>query len=746
MRVDGLFALGLLEDEGETLPEETEAEPPVTTISVGSNHGSSSTTTTAAPAAPIAPPATPAAPAACPPDASTIAPRVGRSASVEEAAAVTDDESNAVGEEPAQRSRGRSRLAELEEQLEEEQSVRRQLEEALQAAEEATVHAQQESQRLAAHVSQDAAGATIEDDDAHSVCSVDSCDSEQLDADNEQQAAGEQQVEGEQQVTQPSVFDLMMMREGQRAAQAKASAEARAAKMKHLPLEERPSELWDLGKFQEMEKKVAQRRNVQPHCDAELPKAVPKPRKGRYGAMNHFRHGLVGAVKYWARGSQRNVERLLLKLIREFGAEEAIREALFQSVRRDAATDKAMVDRYVAALDVLKACQTEQQRRDYLFALSLTTPPRAKERSHEGMARRVAARCRVSRGKRSKKRGERPYAFEKATDNRTTFDIAAARFSRQTGALKNGQQQALALKDGLKPGEKVLTHNGPAELARFTEDGGCVVIYRIGDDFAEHKYNECYSKAKGSARLRPIPPSLTPPPREERSDSVTDATRLKIRNHFATKAPISPHQRDVMRRRVGPFVVSEKPGHIMSDQEEVIYEDFIKAHPEETIKPRQYKYELPWNRKHAYRETCLDRVDLNFEWHRQGLQVMTHMRLPQIHPPTSTLESTHCAVHFPQIHPPVGRWRSRCWHRSTRLRVATGRAPPPPRRPHRTRCCRSSPPSPSSPPRRPSPTSSSLRAVRALGATLSWSASTLVLLNALCVISNVYGPRGFVPR
>eukprot|EP00966_Prymnesium_polylepis_P134037 3098154-Prymnesium_polylepis.3 len=102
------------------------------------------------------------------------------------------------------------------------------------------------------------------------------------------------------------------------------------------------------------------------------------------------------------------------------------------------------------------------------------------------------------------------------------------------------------------------SHNGPAELTRFTEDGGCVVTYRVGDDFAERKYIECYSKTKGSARLRRVPPSLTPPPRATSGLSTSDSTCKVILDHFSTACPTSPSTRDVMRRRVGPFVVQEK--------------------------------------------------------------------------------------------------------------------------------------------------------------------------------------------
>ena len=66
----------------------------------------------------------------------------------------------------------------------------------------------------------------------------------------------------------------------------------------------------------------------------------------------------------------------------------------------------------------------------------------------------------------------------------------------------------------------------------------------------------------------------------------------------------------------------------MSGPEETLYEEFKAAHPEVKISLRQYKEELPWHRKKAYRETCLDRLDLNFLWHRQALKVVVDMLAP----------------------------------------------------------------------------------------------------------------------
>eukprot|EP00966_Prymnesium_polylepis_P180165 4171585-Prymnesium_polylepis.1 len=144
---------------------------------------------------------------------------------------------------------------------------------------------------------------------------------------------------------------------------------------------------------------------------------------------------------------------MLLGLIDEFDVKEAIRSKLFQNTSRQAETDRLIVDRLVEALEVLKGCQIEQQHKDFLLALSLVAPPRAAERSGEGHARRFAARLRVSRGKRSKKRGERPYAFETCMDRRTIFDAAKARWSLPVGPLPNGQQRAL-VPDALQVGEQ----------------------------------------------------------------------------------------------------------------------------------------------------------------------------------------------------------------------------------------------------------------------------------------------------
>ena len=106
------------------------------------------------------------------------------------------------------------------------------------------------------------------------------------------------------------------------------------------------------------------------------------------------------------------------------------------------------------------------------------------------------------------------------------------------------------------------------------------MTYRVGDVYAERTYRECYEKVPGSARLQHVPPSLTPSRRTTRSDSISDSTRKAILAHFAKLNPTSPHQRDVMRRRLGPFNYDDRPAFILSDTIEGTFNDFKKQHPE----------------------------------------------------------------------------------------------------------------------------------------------------------------------
>lgn len=62
---------------------------------------------------------------------------------------------------------------------------------------------------------------------------------------------------------------------------------------------------------------------------------------------------------------------------------------------------------------------------------------------------------------------------------------------------------------------------------------------------------------------------------------------------------VSPHQRDVMKRRIGPFAYEEKPALILEDVLEAMFADFDKKHPK-CIKFSKWKdvlRKVAWNIK-----------------------------------------------------------------------------------------------------------------------------------------------------
>lgn len=103
---------------------------------------------------------------------------------------------------------------------------------------------------------------------------------------------------------------------------------------------------------------------------------------------------------------------------------------------------------------------------------------------------------------------------------------------------------------------------------------GVVITYRVGDSYEEKTYPSRFGNAAGSARMRHIPPSLLPPPREARSDTISIITKKAILDHTKLYCPESSHQRDVMRRRTGPFTYQEKAALILSDVREAMFADF----------------------------------------------------------------------------------------------------------------------------------------------------------------------------
>ena len=247
---------------------------------------------------------------------------------------------------------------------------------------------------------------------------------------------------------------------------------------------------------------------------------------------------------------------MLLGLIDEFGVADDIRQSLFRKSRRQAETDTFIVDRLVAALQVLKGCQTKQQQREFRIALALVAPTRAAFGNQEGMAKRVSARLRVQRGKRSKRQGGRPYAFDASIDQRATFDDQAVAAARP--------------KDQLAVGDAVLCRGELARLAWYDESTGrCGVTFSYEGVEETVPYTSRFHvkgrrREKGCARLQRPQPSLSPPPRAMSKLSVSSETKMHVREVFELTCPTSPHQKDACKRHLGRHVWQVQPRPLVS--------------------------------------------------------------------------------------------------------------------------------------------------------------------------------------
>lgn len=123
------------------------------------------------------------------------------------------------------------------------------------------------------------------------------------------------------------------------------------------------------------------------------------PRGNRDGPLDHWRCGLVGAIQYWAQGSNEDAATVVLAAIKRLGLEERIRERLFNHNTRDAMTALMIAGNVRAALHVNQACATEEQRKEYLIGLAYVSPPRAVEGDSTGCIRRIADFLQVRRGR-----------------------------------------------------------------------------------------------------------------------------------------------------------------------------------------------------------------------------------------------------------------------------------------------------------------------------------------------------------
>lgn len=319
--------------------------------------------------------------------------------------------------------------------------------------------------------------------------------------------------------------------------------------------------------------------------------------------------------------------------------------------QRAVETDRYIVDRLRAALQVMKHCRTASQRRELHVVLGAVAPEREGARSREGMIRRVADRLGMQRGGRIIRQGVyRPRAFDQAISRRQKFDEYAA---PSVGIGPSPLQRPL------ETGEQAISHGRACTVVEIDHQAGtCKLEFEGGGVKAMREYSSL-GNGKGGARLSRPPPSLEPDERAERKDKKADTARADVEDFFDAQGARSPEARDQVRRRVGVGLYQTTQALILYSTYAALYALFLVEYPATTISFSLFKSLRPWYVRRAKREVCLCKNCENFKYYKDTLRALVKVPSADPAPPCSPAKmgSTHrpsCLQLFdPVTNPPT---------------------------------------------------------------------------------------------
>lgn len=350
-------------------------------------------------------------------------------------------------------------------------------------------------------------------------------------------------------------------------------------------------------------------------------------RDGHDGWRHHWRHGMIGAVQYWAAGCRANVVAMLVGLASVFGVGSDVAKH-FSPDRDTHAAQLAVGSNVKRAVQGLKlgggTCFEEQWRERHILLAAAFGPP-AKVNDPRGMTTKIGKYLEVPVGARYTKNADgsttkREYASRKAQTTCATFEaevqrqITEAKRPVQVGdvVLSRGEQAELVrfMPDGgcilrmrgqqgdntiemqfsslfssehdaptpascaclsmpplLQVGDDVISHGDRAEITSLLANGGCILTFQAVSGHCEQKtYRWRFGKAEGSARLQRPPPLLLPGDRKDRSDRISASTRLLVSDHAKEVCMLSPCKRDEVKRHTAPRVwESRQVAHLEYD-------------------------------------------------------------------------------------------------------------------------------------------------------------------------------------
>ena len=220
-------------------------------------------------------------------------------------------------------------------------------------------------------------------------------------------------------------------------------------------------------------------------------------------ALHADKTGMIDTIRYWVQGSAERVLQLLIALMAAFG----IREQVAVELKAEAEGVNAdIVSRLHGSLQILKQCETEEQRQHYRVVLTSVAPKPVKERDPTGRERDFADALGVNRN-------GKPWCD--SVDKRVEIDAA----------LKIKSQP-------LKVGDTVVCRHGAGTLVEYAgHDGPCAVKLIVQTDVGavEHVSRFDYAKkCKGGGSVRHAPISFAHTSRAARKDQIPDHVKKQV--------------------------------------------------------------------------------------------------------------------------------------------------------------------------------------------------------------------------
>lgn len=315
--------------------------------------------------------------------------------------------------------------------------------------------------------------------------------------------------------------------------------------------------------------------------------------------------------------------------------------SISSAIVKQAQTDSYIVDRLCAALAVLKECNSEAQREEYLIVLAAIAPVREAERAQHGMIRRVAERINIQRGKYFESRGQenRPRAFDRAISHREEFDKA--------GGPLFGSMRPFAFARPLSAGEQAMSRGRNCTVVQIdSREGTCILAFEAGGVKSVRSYPSL-GCGKSGARLARPPLSLRPKPRETRRDEKVERAREKVKEFFDAQGATSPGVRDQVQRRLSVGLYETAQALILYSTYAALYAMFLMHHPLIKISFSVFKALRPWYVRRAKREVCLCKNCENFRCYKDVLHSLVKVCVART---TSHLGTPSSHTYNPQPH------------------------------------------------------------------------------------------------